>query len=62
VGHEVVASQATPFPMKSVRLQPGVFSQAADGNRKYLKTLATDRLLHTFRLNAGLPSSAEPLG
>ena len=62
VGHEVVASQAIPFPMKSVRLQPGVFSQAAEANRKYLKTLATDRLLHTFRLNAGLPSSAEPLG
>ena len=62
VGHEVVASQAVPFPMKSVRLQPGVFSQAAEANRKYLKTLATDRLLHTFRLNAGLPSSAEPLG
>ena len=62
MGHEVVASQVSPFPMKSVRLGPGVFSQAAEANRKYLKTVATDRLLHTFRLNAGLPSSAEPLG
>ena len=61
-GYEAVAGRAVPFPMEDVRLQPGVFSAAAEANRKYLKTLATDRLLHTFRLNAGLPSSAEPLG
>lgn len=55
--------QAVPFPMKDVRLSAGgPFSQAAEANRRYLKTLAPDRLLHTFRLNAGLPSSAEPLG
>ena len=29
---------------------------------KYLLALDVDRLLHTFRLNAGLPSSARPLG
>jgi DUF1680 family protein len=62
VNHEVVVLQASPFPMKSVRLQPGAFSTAAEVNRKYLKTLPPDRLLHTFRLTAGLPSSAEPLG
>ncbi len=38
------------------------FNAAAAANRKYLKTLPLDRLLHTFRLEAGLPSSAEPLG
>lgn len=62
VNHEVVAPQASPFPMKNVRLQPGTFSAAAEANRKYLKTLPPDRLLHTFRLTAGLPSHAEPLG
>jgi DUF1680 family protein len=62
VGREVIASQAAPFPIKDVRLQPGAFSAAAEANRKYLKTLPPDRLLHTFRLTAGLPSSAEPLG
>ena len=62
VDHEVVVRQASPLPMKNVRLLPGAFSAAADANRKYLKTLPPDRLLHTFRLNAGLPSSAEPLG
>jgi hypothetical protein len=62
VGHKVIVSQARPFPIRDVRLQPGTFSAAAEANRKYLKTLPPDRLLHTFRLNAGLPSSGEPLG
>ena len=62
VEHEVVVLQASPFPMKNVRLLPGTFSAAAEANRKYLKTLPPERLLHTFRLTAGLPSSAEPLG
>jgi DUF1680 family protein len=62
VDHDVVAPHASPFPFKDVRLQPGAFSAAAEANRKYLKTLPPDRLLHTFRLTAGLPSSVEPLG
>jgi DUF1680 family protein len=62
VNHQRVVPQASPFPLKNVRLQPGPFSAAAEANRKYLKTLPPDRLLHTFRLTAGLPSSAEPLG
>jgi hypothetical protein len=60
--HEAVVPQAIPFPLKDVRLQPGAVSTAAAANRKYLKTLPPDRLLHTFRLTANLPSSAEPLG
>jgi len=62
VTREVAVPQVSPFPLKDVRLQPGAFSAAAEANRKYLKTLPTDRLLHTFRLTVGLPSSAEPLG
>ncbi|MGO9863757.1 MAG: glycoside hydrolase family 127 protein [Terriglobales bacterium] len=62
VNHEVVGRQASPFPMQDVRLRPGAFSAAAEANRRYLKTLPPDRLLHTFRLAAALPSSAEPLG
>ncbi len=61
-GREVVPLRAVPVPMKDVRLGAGPFSAAAEANRRYLKTLPTDRLLHTFRLTAGLPSSAEPLG
>jgi uncharacterized protein len=59
---EVIPLRAVPFPMGNVRLRPSAFSAAADANRRYLKTLPPDRLLHTFRLTAGLPSSAEPLG
>ena len=62
VNRDVVVGEATPFGMKNVRLGPGPFTMAAEANRKYLKTLPPDRLLHTFRLTAGLPSSAEPLG
>jgi uncharacterized protein len=59
---ETVPVEAVPFSMKNVRLRPGTFSAAAEANRRYLKTLLPARLLHTFRLTAGLPSSAEPLG
>jgi DUF1680 family protein len=62
ISREVVSLQAVPFPVKNVRLGPGAFSAAAEANRHYLKTLPPDRLLHTFRLTAGLPTSAEPLG
>jgi uncharacterized protein len=61
-GREVIPVQAVPFGMSNVRLGPGAFSAAAEANRRYLKTLPPDRLLHTFRLTAGLPTSAEPLG
>jgi DUF1680 family protein len=61
-GREVVPLQAVSFGMSNVRLGPGAFSSAAETNRRYLKTLPPDRLLHTFRLTAGLPTSAEPLG
>ena len=33
-----------------------------DLDQAYLLSLDVDRLLHTFRLNAGLASSAQPLG
>ena len=57
-----VSWNARPFPLKQVRLGEGPCKDAMEADRKYLHSLAPDRLLHTFRLNAGLPSSAEPLG
>jgi DUF1680 family protein len=53
---------ARPFELRRVRLRPGLFLDAAARNRAFLASLDPDRLLHMFRLNAGLPSSAEPLG
>src|ERR1035438_5573679 len=54
--------RTTPYPLPQVRLLPGPYLKAADANRAYLMVIAPDRLLHTFRLNAGLASSAQPLG
>jgi DUF1680 family protein len=31
-------------------------------DRRYLRSLPPDRLLHTFHINAGISSSAQPLG
>ena len=51
-----------PFDLKDVRLLDGPFREAMLRDRDYLLSLDADRLLHTFRLTAGLPSAAEPLG
>lgn len=51
-----------PFPMTQVRLSEGPFKDAQEVNRRVLLRTPADRLLHNFRVNAGLPSSAEPLG
>lgn len=51
-----------PFALSQVRLGDGPFLDAHRANAGYLKRLPTDRLLHTFRVNAGIPSRAEPLG
>src|SRR5204862_8033796 len=53
---------ATPFPLQQVRLLDGPFRQAMLLDEQYLLSLDPDRLLHNFRVNAGLPSSAKPLG
>ena len=50
------------FRMTEVRLLPSAFVDAQSANRDYLHRLDSDRLLHNFRVNAGLPSSAQPLG
>ena len=59
-----VAPKAEPFPMSQVRLLPNsIFHDAQEWNRGYMGRLAADRLLYTFRANAGLPvGSAPPLG
>ncbi|MBN2136318.1 MAG: glycoside hydrolase family 127 protein [Sedimentisphaerales bacterium] len=61
-GREKIEFKARPFSLKQVRLLDGPFKENMERTRKYLHELDSDRLLHTFRLNAGLPSSAEPLG
>src|SRR5262245_44758544 len=59
-----VAIKAEPFPMAQVRLLPNnVYHDAQEWNRGYMSRLSADRLLYTFRANAGLPvGSVKPLG
>jgi hypothetical protein len=49
-----------PFPLAAVRLSPGIFRDQEEINARYLDSLAVDRLLHTFRITAGISSSATP--
>jgi uncharacterized protein len=57
-----VVLKAKPFPLQDVRLLDGPFRAAMLRDQQYLLDLDPDRLLHNFRVNVGLPSSARPLG
>ncbi|HEY4380453.1 MAG TPA: glycoside hydrolase family 127 protein [Acidobacteriaceae bacterium] len=52
----------TPFPMTQVRLLDGLLKTQAEINQTYLASLSTDRLLHSFRVTAGITSTATPYG
>ncbi len=58
----VVPEKVQPFQLTQVRLLDGPFREAMLRDEKYLLSLDADRLLHTFRLNVGLPSNAKPYG
>ena len=62
VNRERVPWVARPFPMKQVRLLPGACREMQEKNRQYLHSLSNDSLLHSFRITAGFPSSAQPHG
>lgn len=55
------ATQAYAFPIESVTLKESWIQRREALNIEYLQSLDADRLLHNFRINAGLPSSATPL-
>jgi uncharacterized protein len=57
-----VAFAARPFALQDVRLLDGPFREAMQRDQRYLLALDPDRLLHNFRVTAGLPSAARPLG
>jgi len=56
------AGLAAAFPLAAVELLASRFRANQSRNTDYLLFLDPDRMLHTFRLNVGLPSSAEPCG
>ena len=59
---EKVPWKVRPFPIQQVRLGEGPCKAAMEADRQYLRSLPAERLLHTFRVNAGISSSAQPLG
>jgi len=62
ISYEKIPWRVRPFPMQQVRLGEGPCKAAMEADRQFLHSLPTDRLLHTFRINAGIPSSAPALG
>ena len=54
--------QAEPFDLADVKLLESPFLTAQQADLKYLLQIDVDRMLHNFRINAGLPSSAQPYG
>lgn len=58
-----VTPSVVPFAYGDVRLTAGSwFTETRDLSRSYVLHIGVDRMMHTFRLNAGLPSNAKPLG
>ena len=53
--------KAKPYSNAAVTLRPSWIKQREELNTRFLKSLEPDRLLHNFRVNAGLPSDAQPL-
>src|ERR1700722_10987144 len=51
-----------PFPLEAVRLRPSPYLTAVESNGRYLLRLEPDRLLHNFRVSAGLPPKADVYG
>ena len=56
------AGRVIPFALTSVRLLAGPFQTAQQLDARYLLTLEPDRLLHNFRVNAGLEPKAPVYG
>ena len=58
----VTPLRAIPFPLVDVRLLDGPFKDAQQRDAKYLLQLEPDRMLHNFRVNAGLEPKAPVYG
>lgn len=61
-GAGALPKTAEPFSLEKVRLMPSPFLDAVNANLKYLIKLEPDRLLHNFRVHAGLKPKGEVYG
>ena len=55
------ALTAIPFPLEDVKIVDPELLRMREQTLTYMLSLDSDRLLHNFRVNAKLPSTAEPL-
>jgi len=55
-------NEARPLPMSAVRLLPSPWLDALEANRAYLHRLEPERLLHDYRIQAGLAPRAPRYG
>ncbi|MEO8334147.1 MAG: beta-L-arabinofuranosidase domain-containing protein [bacterium] len=55
-------TRVSSFALTDVRLLDGLFLDAQRRNARYLLSLEPDRMLHNFRVNAGLPPKAPVYG
>jgi len=53
---------AMSFDLQDVRLLDGRFRENMDRDGRWLLGIDIDRLLHSWRVNAGMPTHARPLG
>ena len=58
----VKAQPLQEFPIDKVELNPSWVKEREQLDIDFIRGIDADRLLHTFRLTAGIPSQAEPLG
>jgi uncharacterized protein len=56
------AGRTAAFPLKQVRLLDGPFRANQSRNTDYLLFLDAERMLRSFRINYGQPTSAQPCG
>lgn len=61
-GKEKVAKKLLPFGLNAVRLHDGPFRSAMLLDQQVLLDIDNNRLLHTWRINAGLPASDSAYG
>jgi uncharacterized protein len=59
--HALPTLTAIPFRLEDVKICDPELLRIREQTLNYMLALDSDRLLHNFRVNAGLPSSAEPL-
>ncbi|MFB9681922.1 beta-L-arabinofuranosidase domain-containing protein [Streptosporangium vulgare] len=57
-----IGVSAYPFDLGQVRLTSGRWLENQNRTLTYLRFIDADRMLHTFRINAGLSSTAQPVG